>query len=596
MDVAMGSRGAKRGSSRWAPAADIMSNDTIPPLAQAGQQVKRKALLALTLTSFVPLLILAYSLGGYIMAMLDPSRQARHLLGSQALLVFAGLLTACGGFVLWDIATSVGRAAERLGGPAGMREALAEQPGPASALMSSFSRMLATVEQQAEEINLFAQRLDSAYKELESTNARLKEFSFRDEVTRLYNRRFFSIRLEEEVSRYRRFNRPVSVALLDLDGFKAINDELGHRAGDDTLREVGELLLRYSRGFNVICRYGGDEFAVLLVETSKAGAREYAERIRRIIEGHPFNHGRPVTASLGVASIPEDVAPATDELVRAVDEALYAAKRSGKNRVSASDGSEAGSDGFSGALDGLEISSGRGRDVWDELAATERRPRFASLESDGFTERLVTDASPELIITIERTHQATLDTLSAAIAARDPATHAHSRRVHAYSGALARAHGVAERELREIHHGVLLHDIGKIGIPDAILLKPGPLTPDEWKIMRLHPEIGRRIVEGIPFLRGAVPIVYHHHERWDGTGYPVGIRGQQIPLGARIFAVADAFDAMTFDRPYQRAVSFEAARAEVRRSAGSHFDPAVVATFLAIPLDALLEVQRQGVV
>jgi len=573
-----------------------MSKDTVPPLAHAGQQVKRKALLALTLTSFVPLLILAYSLGGYIMAMLDPSRQARHLLGSQALLVFAGLLTACGGFVIWDIATSVGRAAERLGGPAGVREALAEQAGPASALMSSFTRMLATVEQQAEEINLFAQRLDSAYKELESTNARLKEFSFRDEVTRLYNRRFFSIRLEEEVSRYRRFNRPVSVTLLDLDGFKAINDEMGHSAGDETLREVGELLLRYSRGINVICRYGGDEFAVLLVETSKMGAREYAERIRRIIEGHPFSHGRPVTVSLGVASIPEDVAPAADELVRAVDAALYAAKRSGKNRVSACDGREAGTDVFGGTLDGLEISRGRGRDVWDELAATERRPRFASLESDDFTGPLAADASPELIITVERTYQATLDTLTAAIAARDPATHAHSRRVRAYSGALARAHGVPERETREIQHGVLLHDIGKIGIPDAILLKPGPLTPDEWKIMRLHPEIGRRIVEGIPFLQGAVPIVYHHHERWDGTGYPLGLRGQQIPLGARIFAVADAFDALTFDRPYHRAVSFEAARAEVRRSAGSHFDPAVVATFLAIPLDALLEVQRHEVV
>ncbi len=573
-----------------------MSKDTVPPLAHAGQQVKRKALLALTLTSFVPLLILAYSLGGYIMAMLDPSRQARHLLGSQALLVFAGLLTACGGFVIWDIATSVGRAAERLGGPAGVREALAEQAGPASALMSSFTRMLATVEQQAEEINLFAQRLDSAYKELESTNARLKEFSFRDEVTRLYNQRFFSIRLEEEVSRYRRFNRPVSVTLLDLDGFKAINDEMGHSAGDETLREVGELLLRYSRGINVICRYGGDEFAVLLVETSKMGAREYAERIRRIIEGHPFSHGRPVTVSLGVASIPEDVAPAADELVRAVDATLYAAKRSGKNRVSACDGREAGTDVFGGTLDGLEISRGRGRDVWDELAATERRPRFASLESDDFTGPLAADASPELIITVERTYQATLDTLTAAIAARDPATHAHSRRVRAYSGALARAHGVPERETREIQHGVLLHDIGKIGIPDAILLKPGPLTPDEWKIMRLHPEIGRRIVEGIPFLQGAVPIVYHHHERWDGTGYPLGLRGQQIPLGARIFAVADAFDALTFDRPYHRAVSFEAARAEVRRSAGSHFDPAVVATFLAIPLDALLEVQRHEVV
>jgi HD-GYP domain-containing protein (c-di-GMP phosphodiesterase class II) len=146
--------------------------------------------------------------------------------------------------------------------------------------------------------------------------------------------------------------------------------------------------------------------------------------------------------------------------------------------------------------------------------------------------------------------------------------------------------------LRDIEHGVLLHDIGKIGIPDAILLKPGPLTPAEWKVMRRHPEIGRQLIEKIPFLRAAVPVVYHHHERWDGTGYPLGLRGAGIPLGARIFAVADAFDAMTFDRPYSRAISFEAARAEIRRCAGTHFDPAVVTTFLAIPTEVLAEIRR----
>jgi len=200
--------------------------------------------------------------------------------------------------------------------------------------MDSFSRMLSTVEQQASEINQYAQRLESAYKEIEVSNARLKEFSFTDEVTGLYNRRFFSIRLEEEVSRYRRFNHPVSVVLLDLDEFKAVNDGLGHAAGDETLRGVAEILLRNSRGINVICRYGGDEFAVLLVETSKVGARLYADRIRHVLPTYRFAHGRRVTASFGIASLPEDVAPSPDELIRAADEALYAAKRAGKNRVS----------------------------------------------------------------------------------------------------------------------------------------------------------------------------------------------------------------------------------------------------------------------
>jgi HD-GYP domain-containing protein (c-di-GMP phosphodiesterase class II) len=141
---------------------------------------------------------------------------------------------------------------------------------------------------------------------------------------------------------------------------------------------------------------------------------------------------------------------------------------------------------------------------------------------------------------------------------------------------------------------VLLHDIGKIGIPDAILLKPGPLTPEEWKIMRTHPEIGKRVIENIPFLRGAVPIVYSHHEKWDGSGYPRGLRADEIPVGARIFSVVDAFDAMTFDRPYSKAISFDAAKAELKRCAGAHFDPSVVEAFLCVPELLLEDIRRRS--
>ena len=205
----------------------------------------------------------------------------------------------------------------------------------------SLARLLRAVEQQAAEISRLALRLERA-RELESENARLKELSFKDEVTDLYNRRFFSLRLEEEVSRYRRFNHPLSVVLLDLDGFKRVNDELGHAAGDATLRETAEVILRCSRGINVICRYGGDEFAVLLVETSKAGARLYADRIRHVLSAHPFAHGHPVTTSVGVASLPEDVIHSASDLLRAADEALYAAKRAGRNRVLAYGDAEIG--------------------------------------------------------------------------------------------------------------------------------------------------------------------------------------------------------------------------------------------------------------
>lgn len=302
-----------------------------------GHRIRRKILLSLALCSAVPLLILTYVLYARVVPLLDPTVHGPLVVGLQLLIILIGLLMAAGGYVIWDVANAVARTAEFISAARHL-EGLGTRRDEIGLLMSSFSRMLATIETQSAEINAFSARLDSAYKELEVSNSRLKEFSFKDEVTGLYNRRFFSVRLEEEVSRCRRFNHPVSVVLVDLDDFKVINDELGHQAGDDTLREVAQLLLKHSRGINVICRYGGDEFAVLLVETSKGGARLYADRIRQVLATHPFAHGRRVTASFGVASLPEDVAPVTDELIRAADDALYAAKRGGKNRVEGFEG------------------------------------------------------------------------------------------------------------------------------------------------------------------------------------------------------------------------------------------------------------------
>lgn len=221
----------------------------------------------------------------------------------------------------------------------------------------------------------------------------------------------------------------------------------------------------------------------------------------------------------------------------------------------------------------------------------ERREYQATLE------RRVEEATRDLALAFRElrdTYRATLEALGSALDTRDVGTEAHSRRVHGYALTIARVHGVSEADMKDIEHGVLLHDIGKIGIPDAILLKPGPLSPNEWTIMRTHPVVGRRLIERIPFLRGAVPIVHHHHEKWDGTGYPLGLRGAAIPLGARIFAVADALDAMTVDRPYSKAISYEQARNEIQRCAGTHFDPHVVTTFLSIPEAILQEIRRQS--
>jgi len=308
-----------------------MSGESSGNVASAGRLLKRKVLLALTLSSLIPLLVLAYVVHRYVQPGLDPVQVARFY-ALQALILFTVLGMIGGAYIIWDLGRAFARMAEFLSKEPKLAE-IGSRSDEVGTLMKSFSNMLGTVEQQAIDINTFAMRLDAAYRELEATNAKLKETSFKDEVTGLYNRRFFSLRLEEEISRFRRFNHPVSVVVLDLDGFKTVNDEFGHAVGDETLRDIGQILMKHSRGINVVSRYGGDEFAVLLVETSKSGARLYADRIRQVVATFPFSHGKSVTASFGVASLPDDEATTSEELFRAADEALYAAKRASKNQV-----------------------------------------------------------------------------------------------------------------------------------------------------------------------------------------------------------------------------------------------------------------------
>ncbi len=307
--------------------------------ALAGRRIKQKILLALALSAVVPLLILTYVLHVHILPLLDPT--ADGMTGTSAstiitaldvLILFTGFLIAGGCYVIWDLATAVTRSAESVISAKRAHE-LEERTDEIGTMMASVSRMFTTIEQQATEMSSFAAKLDSAYKELDSANARLKELSFKDEVTGLYNRRFFWIRLEEEIGRYQRFHHAVSVILFDLDGFKKINDELGHAAGDETLRDVAQLLHQHSRGINVLARYGGDEFVILLAETPKSGAAIYAERMRQVVSTHPFAHGGRVSASFGIASLPEDTAESAEELMHAADTALYAAKRAGKDKV-----------------------------------------------------------------------------------------------------------------------------------------------------------------------------------------------------------------------------------------------------------------------
>jgi len=214
------------------------------------------------------------------------------------------------------------------------------------------------------------------------------------------------------------------------------------------------------------------------------------------------------------------------------------------------------------------------------------------LELENYHERLekmVKERTRQLetaLSQVERSYEDTLQALGAAIDLRDSETAGHSRRVTLYSAKIARQLGATPQELKTVTMGAWLHDIGKLGIPDAILLKPGALTEQEWAIMRSHAQVGFDLVKRIPFLSGAAEIVLTHHERCDGSGYPRGLKTAEIPIGARIFAVADTVDAMTSDRPYRLALSFEEAHDEIRRGSGSRYDPRVASGFLSIPMES----------
>ena len=193
-------------------------------------------------------------------------------------------------------------------------------------------------------------------------------------------------------------------------------------------------------------------------------------------------------------------------------------------------------------------------------------------------------------------YTSTLSALVAALDAREHETSDHSQRVVRYTMAIAQRMAIGGEDIDQIARGALLHDIGKIGVPDSILLKAGPLTPSEWIEMRKHPDVGHQILQSISFLTKPAEIVLAHQERWDGGGYPRGLRGTQIPLGARIFAIADTLDAMTSDRPYRRGVGYDEARAEIARCSGTQFDPASVEAFLAVPVTELVELRdRRGI-
>ena len=410
-----------------------------------------------------------------------------------------------------------------------------------------------------------ARRLLSMQEDLERKNAALRELATTDELTGLKNRRSFFEALESHFALAARQRSPLSLVMLDVDQFKTYNDAFGHPAGDDVLRGIADVLRSTTRAHDTVARHGGEEFTVLLPVTGPVVARGMAERLRETIEQRDWPH-RPVTASFGVATMTLKTGKALD-LVDQADRALYASKRHGRNRVTHhADLGDCPQDGGEPAND-----SERSQPPLSRMAL----PSSIAADAPPTRRRLV--PSEEDPGGLAPTYDDIVEGWSRAMELRDCATVAHSHQVTAEMLDLARTLGINEADMVHIRRGSLLHDIGKIGIPDAILHKPGPLSDEEWRIMRRHPEHAVELLAPFDFLQPALDIPYCHHERWDGTGYPRGLKGEQIPLAARAFAAVDIRDALSHDRPYRKAWPEERVRTHITALAGTHLDPDIVA-------------------
>jgi diguanylate cyclase (GGDEF)-like protein/putative nucleotidyltransferase with HDIG domain len=348
-----------------------------------------------------------------------------------------------------------------------------------------------------------------------------------DALTGLRNHRSFQTDLREALALGASTRSLMGLVLIDIDNFKSINDRFGHQVGDDVLITLARLM-REEYGEAQAYRIGGEEFALLLPDDGEQEAYTAVERLHARLWQTRFPHAEPVTVSAGIASYP-DSAGDRDQLLRVADGALYWAKNHGKNRSCV----------YSPTVVRIYTP--------DELAeSAERHARLKAAEG-----------------------------LIRVVDAKDTYAGAHSQSVSRLVEGIARAMGLDEETVEQVRLAGLLHDLGKIAIPDRILQKAGKLDPDELRIMREHADLGYRLLEGL----GVSPVdrwIRHHHEWWDGSGYPLGLAGEDIPLGSRIILVADAFDAMTSDRVYRAAGSSGEAIAELRRRCWTQFDARVV--------------------
>jgi diguanylate cyclase (GGDEF)-like protein len=382
-----------------------------------------------------------------------------------------------------------------------------------------------------------------------------------DRLTGVANRETLLTTLHAEIERATRHYKPLSVAFIDIDRFKPINDVHGHKAGDAVLRQVANLIARSVRASDAFGRYGGEEFMLILPETTAEDAVGIAEELRNLVMSEPLRiPGGEVRATISIG-----IAGGTgsqlqlDMVVDRADAAMYAAKSLGRNRVYLF------------------------REL-DEAAPVRRAPISATHRAQATAlGRWASDTATQALASV--------------LAPQPDHRGRPSDMIASLATGIALEMGLAREEVERIRVASLLHDLGKIAIPDEILDKPASLDDQEWQAIGQHPRIGQVILEQASSLRDAIPVVLHHHERFNGGGYPHGLQGSEIPIGARIVAVADAYHAMVHDRPYSTALTHTEALRELRENAGTQFDPKVVDVFCAVyadavPPDGLEEVYR----
>lgn|GEM_PF-998924 len=394
---------------------------------------------------------------------------------------------------------------------------------------------------------------------LENLYEEVHQLSIIDPLTQLNNRRGFFECAQPEVIHSHNTENDLSALMIDIDNFKKTNDVHGHFVGDQVLCAVADEIQKTLRQTDLIGRYGGEEFVGLLPSTSIEAAQTIAERLLKAIENRVIQVNETevsVTVSIGICHI-ADANGSLDMLLTQADQAMYYAKATGKNRV---------------CQWTPEISNSAALDVIKHGLKIKSIQKNNTKKSD----------------LISKIYDETIEGWSKAIEMRDKEMEGHSKRVIELTLELARKCDVQEKDLDDIRRGALLHDIGKIAIPDPILFKPGKLNEEEWQIMRKHPVYAFEFLAPITFLKKSIDIPYCHHEHWDGTGYPRGLKGDEIPLAARIFTLIDVWDALCSDRCYRSAWPINEVKDYIISQSGKLFDPRITDIFIQLIEEKLI--------